>query len=167
MTFRSLTLAAAVAATLSLAGCGGDSDEPDAPAPEATGTTARVTIELRYPLLEDALSTPEAAPEECQGGLDYADIGTGSQITFTDQDGQVVGVADLPPAEPADNLVICTWKVEAELDGEPRYVTAEVGGWQSKARPVSGGEAVFLLDTVKEDPQFGSEPQVDPEWTKP
>ena len=64
------------------------------------------------------------------------------------------------------NLVVCRWKVEAEIEADTDFLTAEVGGWTSPAEPTDGGEVRFVLDTVKEGAEFGSEAEVDPRWTR-
>lgn len=54
-----------------LSGCGGDSSTD---ADQPISVNARVVVELRYPLIADALDTEAKAPEQCAGGLDYAKI---------------------------------------------------------------------------------------------
>ena len=156
-------IVAVMAVGLVLAGC---SEKTSSAQDETEPVLASVKIELRWPLIKDSLTTEAAAADECAGGLDYAEIRSGSQVTFTDQSGKVVGVVDLTPPDPGDNLVVCTWSDSIELDGEPEYVTAEVGGWESKPQKVDDGVVSFHLDTVDEDPEFGSEAQIDSNWVK-
>lgn len=160
---RSRVFALGVIAVLALAGCGSD---PSPKSDQAVAVTANVTIELRYPLIADALDTEASAPEQYAGGLDYSKIATGAVVTFKDAEATIVGTAKLRPPVESDNLVICTWTTETEITSDSKFFTAEVGGWRSTAQKVSGGGVSFLLDTIKEDPEFGSTAEVDPTWTK-
>lgn len=161
---KTLIAIVAMLAAAFLAGCG---DKPSAaPAAEPPTITAQVLVELRWPLIADTLDSEASAPEQCAGGLDYAKITTGSVVSFKDADGSIVGTADLSKPKPSDNVVICTWLAETQLESESKFFTAEVGGWTSAPQTASGGKLIFHLDTIDEDPGGGSTAQVDPAWTR-
>jgi hypothetical protein len=154
---------AAAALLLVIAACGGGGGaEDDSPSKIA----ADVTIQLRYPLIAEALSTEDAAGEECAGALDYDTITTGSKVTFRDADGKIVATAELAAPGPSDSLVSCTWKESTRLPAGSESFTAEVGGWTSEPQEVAGGRVTFTLDTVKEDAEAGSKAEIDPTWSE-
>ena len=150
----SWALGTLAAASMILAGCGGGG--ADAPAAESIEST--VIVELRFPLVDS--DTP------CAGALDYASIKDGSTVTFRDAGDEVIGTAQLPDGEMKNGGPICTWEVDTQLDTNTDFVTAELGGWTSEAKPTDRGFVTFRLDTVLEQPEGGSKPEVDPTWTR-
>jgi hypothetical protein len=150
-----------------LAGCSGSSEGSEKKTTaEPKQVTAAILVELRWPLIADTLDSEAKAPEQCAGALDYANINTGSVVTIKDADGKIVGTANLRAPEPSDNLVICKWTAVTRMNSKSEFFTAEVGGWVSEPQRATNHEVTFLLDTVKEDPEFGSKAQVDPTWTR-
>lgn len=152
-TVQALSLAFAGAV---VAGCGGSDEEP--PPQAARRVPVAVTIELRHPLATGR------GPEECAGALDYDQIRTGAVTTFKDAEGRVIGTAKLSPQLSGES-VVCAWSARTVLKSASAYFTAEVGSWESLPRRMRDGEVSFVLDTVKEDPEFGSSPGPDPGWT--
>jgi len=145
------------AGLLLAAGCSSQSKEQVGESKADPATVGVATVDLRYPLMT------KDGPG-CQGALDYDGIAEGSKVTFRDQEGTVVGSATLAAPEVEANALDCLWRVEAELDGSPKFVTAKVAGWTSEPVEVFSDRAVFKLQGFEEK-GGGKEARVDPTWT--
>ena len=162
MRIKTLLAGTALLATaVCSSGCSGSAEPKAEPSVQVD-----VKIELRWPYIANTLSMESEAPEECAGGRNYSRINTASVLTIRDADGHAVGSVKLAPPKPSDNLVICTWEASLVVRSASKTLSATVGGWTSEPMLVEGRTASFRLDTVDEDPAFGSTARIDPGWTE-